>query len=106
MNIMEMLFMINNIQKMIPQTTDWKSSINELFFGIIIILVYNIITKLDIMYYCNELYYYLYDLLYKKNIIILSNKSINETSRGQSDYKYCPISYKALMYFLSNNWFL
>lgn len=91
---MEMLFMVNNIP---------KNNITELFFGVLMVLVYNIITKIDILYYCNELYYYLYDLLYKKNIIILSNKAINETSRGQSDYKYCPISYKAIMYFLSKN---
>jgi SpoVK/Ycf46/Vps4 family AAA+-type ATPase len=31
----------------------------------------------------------------------LSNTAINEASRGQSDHKYCPVSYKAIMYFLS-----
>jgi hypothetical protein len=69
MNLMEILFMINNAPKI--------NSINDLIFGISIILVYNIIRKFDIFYYCNELYYYIYDLLYKKNIIIFSNKAIN-----------------------------
>ena len=90
---MEMLFMINNAPKI--------NSINELILGISLFLLYNFLIKFDISYYCNELYYYIYDLLYKKNIIILSNKAINEASRGQADHKYCPVSYKSIMYFLA-----
>jgi hypothetical protein len=95
MNLMEMLFMVNNIPKI--------NSINDVCLGIFIFILYNIINKINIIDYCNELYNYIYNLFNKKNIIILSNKAINETSRGTHDHHYCPISYKAIMYFLSKS---
>ena len=92
---MEMMFLINNMPKI--------NSAKELIFGLIIFILFNILSKVDFLHYLNEIYYYFYDLFFRKNVIIISDKSINEASRGQSDYKYCPISYKSIMYYLSKS---
>ncbi len=94
-SLMEMMFLINNMPKI--------NSAKELIFGLIIFILFNILSKIDFLYYLNEIYYYFYDIFFRKNVIIISDKSINETSRGQSDYKYCPISYKSIMYYLSKS---
>ncbi len=92
---METIFLINNMPKI--------NSLKDLIFSICMILLFNGLSKIDYIYYLNEICYYFYNLFFRKNIIILSDRAVNEVSRGQSDYKYCPISYKSIMYYLSKS---
>ena len=96
MTFMETMYIMNNLPK-------YDNTNFDKLLPFLLALLIQMLLKVDI----SEWYYYGRDIIYDKfnktNIITISNKATCDTGRGMDNHKYCPIRYRAIMYYLSKN---
>ena len=93
---METIYIMNSLPK-------YDNTNFDMLLPFLLALLVQILLKVDL----SDWYYYGRDIICDKfnktNIITISNKATCDSSRGMDNHKYCPIRFRAIMYFLSKN---